>query len=245
MEKYSYFISDLHLGLNDSETEKQKEDLLVEFLLSIRSDAENLFILGDLFDYWFEYKRVIQKGFYKIFAALKELSEAGVKIYYLIGNHDFMHKDFFYKEFNATVLQTDLEVEIHGKRFYLSHGDDHVLNDNGYKILKKILRNKLLQNLYSKLHPNFGIWLASRTSKKSRKYTDGKNFTEDDGLIKKATEKISAGFDFVIMGHTHLLKEIKINNGIYLNLGTWLDKPLYAVFKNDKIEIVKLKTKQN
>lgn len=238
MKDTYYFISDLHLGLLTPEIEKKKERSLVRLLNSIESDAKELFILGDLFDYWFEYRRVYQKGFFRTLTALSDLAESGTEIHYLVGNHDFLHRDFFEKEIGVKIYGNPITPEIENKKFFLGHGDGLVKNDLGYKILKKILRNKFLQKLYSLLHPDLGIWLASSTSKTSRNYTKEKDYGEGDGLFETAKIKIDAGFDYVLFGHAHqrVFKEYK--HGYYINLGTWLDKPCYGKFKDNKFEIL-------
>lgn len=235
MEKSVYFISDLHLGLESKEREILKEEKLIRFLDYIKEDVSELYILGDLFDYWFEYKRVIQKGYYKTFTALKNLTEKGVRIHYLIGNHDFMHRDFFQSELNVSLYDEPIDVVLNDKRFFLGHGDGLVKNDIGYKILKKILRNKFLQKIFSYVHPDFGIWVASSSSKKSRDYTADKNYGEIDGLYETAKLKIDEGFDFVVFGHSHNRQEKKYKNGEYINLGTWLKKPCYLRFQNGQL----------
>ena len=232
-----YFISDLHLGLQNEEKEKAKEKLLSEFIEKIVPDAEGLFILGDLFDYWFEYKRVVQKGFYRTFTALRNLTDAGAQVHYLIGNHDFLHYNFFEKELGVKVHEKSFGVELHGKNFFLGHGDGLVKNDYGYLLLKKILRNRIIQKFYSFVHPDLGIAIASSTSKKSREYTKSKNYGEIDGVFEAAKEKIDAGFDYVLFGHTHERTFQKYNNGYYINLGSWLEKPCYGVFESNKFEI--------
>ncbi len=238
MNKTYYFISDVHLGLQSKVEETQKESLLVKFLYSIRDVADELFIVGDLYDYWFEYNRVYQKGFYKTLTALKELSESGVKLHYFIGNHDFMHRNFFKDEFNANIYENELSTTINGKKFFIHHGDGLVKNDLGYNILKKILRNKFLQSLYYTIHPDLGIKIASGTSKKSRSYTAKKDYGEEDGLFDSAKKIIEQGYDFVLFGHLHKRQYLYYKNGIYINLGSWLDKPCYGVFRNNNFEIV-------
>ncbi len=234
----SFFVSDLHFGLLDSEEEKLREQAFVNFLRFCKTNTNKLFILGDLFDYWFEYKRVIQKGYFKTFAALRELVEAGVEVHYFIGNHDFMHRDFFEKEIGVILHHTELEIELENKKFFLGHGDGLVANDIGYNILKKVLRNKFLQKMYSLLHPDFGIWLASSSSKKSRDYTNEKFYGEIDGLFEAAKKKIDEGFDYVIFGHSHIRKIENYKNGHYINLGTWLNLPCYGKFSNNNFEII-------
>ena len=240
MEKIYFFISDVHLGLQSKSEEDEKEKKLVSFLKLAESQCDELFIVGDLFDYWFEYRRVYQKGFYRTLSALKDLSEKKIKIHYFIGNHDFLHRDFFEKEFNAIMYEDRLSIELNGKKFFIAHGDGMVSNDTGYNILKWILRNKFFQWLYSLLHPDLGISIASRTSKSSRAYTDKKDYGEVDGLYEAAKQKIDEGYDFVLFGHLHKRIWQTYKQGDYINFGSWLDKPCYGIFKDQKFEIVDL-----
>ncbi len=233
-----YFVSDLHLGLQSEEKEKVKERLFTDFLDNISPDAKALFILGDLFDYWFEYKRVVQKGFFRTFTALQNLAERGTEIHYIIGNHDFLHRDFFEKEFGAKVYQDSLSLELDGKKFFMAHGDGLVKKDYGYLILKKVLRNRFIQNLYSLIHPDWGIGIASATSRTSREYTHSKHYGEIDGVLEAAKIKINEGWDYVLFGHTHQRTLERYKNGTYINLGTWLEKPCYGIFDSQKFEII-------
>ncbi len=240
--KDSYlFISDIHLGLQSRDIEIKKERLLVDFLEFAKNEATELFIVGDLFDYWFEYKRVYQKGFFRTLTALQNITEAGIKLHYFIGNHDFMHGDFFEKEIGAIMYDDPIVRELNGKKFFIGHGDGLVKNDTGYNILKKIMRNKTLQTLYSWIHPDIGVAIASGTSKSSREYTSKKDYGEIDGLFEAARNKIDAGFDYVIFGHLHNRQFEHYKNGLYVNLGSWLDAPCYGVFKETKFEIVEWK----
>jgi UDP-2,3-diacylglucosamine hydrolase len=240
--KDSYlFISDIHLGLQSRDIEIKKERLLVDFLEFAKNEATELFIVGDLFDYWFEYKRVYQKGFFRTLTALQNITEAGIKLHYFIGNHDFMHGDFFEKEIGAIMYDDPIVRELNGKKFLIGHGDGLVKNDTGYNILKKIMRNKTLQTLYSWIHPDIGVAIASGTSKSSREYTSKKDYGEIDGLFEAARNKIDAGFDYVIFGHLHNRQFEHYKNGLYVNLGSWLDAPCYGVFKETKFEIVEWK----
>lgn len=232
------FISDIHLGLKTREIESKKERLLVRFLEFAKSEAAELFVVGDLFDYWFEYKKVYQKGYFRTLTALQDITEAGIKVHYFIGNHDFMHGDFFEKEIGAKLYDDPIERVLYGKRFFIGHGDGLVKNDTGYNILKKILRNKTLQTLYSWVHPDIGIAIASGTSKSSREYTSKKDYGEIDGLFEAARNKIDDGYDYVVFGHLHERQYEKYKNGTYVNLGSWLDAPCYGIFRGDKFEIV-------
>jgi len=240
VDKTYLFISDIHLGLQDKVTEEKKEKLLVKFLRFAESNCDELFIVGDLFDYWFEYRRVYQKGYYRTLAALKDITERGIKLHYFIGNHVFLHRDFFSKEFGALMYHDPIEVTLNNKNFYIGHGDGMVENDSGYRLLKMILRNKFTQWLYSLIHPDLGIALASGTSKTSRGYTAKKDYGEVDGLFEAARIKIDDGFDFVLFGHLHKRIFQEYKNGKYINLGSWLDEPCYGIFSGNKFEIINL-----
>lgn len=237
-----YFISDVHLGLFDREAESNREDLLISFLEKIKRDCEVLYILGDLFDYWFEYKTVIPKYFYRVVTKLKELTDSGVTVEYLIGNHDFGHLDFFSKELGINVHRSDIEVSIMDRRFYLSHGDGKEPGDLGYLILKKILRSRLANKLYRYIHPDIGIKLARSSSKTSRVYSDKKLIDKTDGLEEFAKSKIELGFDFVVMGHRHRLINKQIATGCYINLGDWIkSEPHYGLFDGMEFRLSKVK----
>lgn len=241
MDKTYFFISDIHLGLEKKEQENKKEKTLVEFLTFARQNCDELFIAGDLFDYWFEYRRVYQKGYFRTLTALQDLTAAGKKIHYFIGNHDFMHRNFFADEIGAIMYTDAAEFNLNGKRFFIGHGDGLVENDTGYNLLKKILRNKIIQSVYSIIHPDIGVALASGTSKSSREYTSHKSYGEADGLFKAAQKKIDEGYDFVLFGHLHKRCNIEHNNGVYINLGSWLESPCYGKFTGNKFEILELK----
>ena len=232
------FISDIHLGLQSKDLENRKERLLVKFLNFAQTNCSELFIVGDLFDYWFEYKRVYQKGFFRTLTALQDLTDHGVKVHYLIGNHDFMHQNFFKDEIGALMYENPISITLNNKKFFIGHGDGMVKNDLGYKILKVILRNKMIQKFYSWIHPDIGVSIASSTSKSSRDYTSQKDYGEEDGLFEAAKMKIDDGYDYVLLGHLHRRCFLNYKNGVYINLGSWLDAPCYGKFENNKFEIV-------
>jgi len=234
-----FFISDIHLGLQSREKEEKKERHLVRLLdyIGTQNNAE-LFIVGDLFDYWFEYRKVYQKGFFRSLTSLQDLVEKGIIVNYIIGNHDFMHRDFFADEIGCKMFEDGIERVIDGKKFFIAHGDGLIKNDYGYNILKKILRNKTLQEVYSWIHPDIGVSLASKSSKTSRDYTSKKDYGEADGLMEAARIKIDEGFDYVLFGHLHQKRFEHYNNGYYINLGSWLGEPCYGLYKDKKFEIV-------
>lgn len=235
--KTYFFISDIHLGLQKENLEREKEKLLVDFLKFAESNCDELFIVGDLFDYWFEYKLVIQKGFIRTLGALASFRDTGKEIHYIIGNHDFLHKDFFEKEIGAKIYEEEIITELNGSKFFIAHGDGLMAGDNGYKMLKKVLRNKFIQRVYSIIHPDLGIKIASGSSKASRDYTSTKNYGEFSGLLDTAKILINKEYDYVVFGHSHRRAMEKIDNGMYVNLGTWLKKPCYGKFTN-KFEII-------
>lgn len=236
MNKTYLFISDIHLGLQSKETETKKGRLLVKFLEFAEDNCNELFIVGDLFDYWFEYKRVYQKGYFRTLTALQNLTESGIKVHYFIGNHDFFHKDFFENEIGVQLYPEAKEFVLNDKKFFIGHGDGLVKNDLGYNILKKILRNRFIQWMYGLIHPDLGIAIASRTSKSSRDYTAKKDYGEEDGLFEAAKNFIDQGNDYVLFGHLHKRCFYNYKQGTYINLGSWIDNPCYGKF-TDKFEI--------
>ncbi|MDQ3020440.1 MAG: UDP-2,3-diacylglucosamine diphosphatase [Bacteroidota bacterium] len=237
MKDVYYFFSDVHLGLESAEKEKLKEAKVIEFLSAAAKDAKEIFIVGDLFDCWIEYEQVIPKGFYRLFSKISDISEKGIKINYIAGNHDFWKGSFFKNEFGIEICHTHIEREIEGKKFFIHHGDGFANKDYGYKILKKILRNNFIQKLYSMIHPDIGIWLAKGTSETSRNHTDEKDYSEHDGMKEYAFKKISEGFDYVIMGHRHFPQITGFEKGYYINLGDWINFFTYGVFENNKFEL--------
>ena len=232
-----YFFSDVHLGYGDRSADRQREDRLLSFLRSIESDAESLFIVGDLFDFWFDYKTVIPRGHVRTLAMLASFVERGCPVHYSIGNHDFGHLDYFTSELGVTMHPDDYEITLGGKRFLISHGDGKALNDTGYRILKKILRNPFLQWAYRLIHPNAGIGLASWSSRNSRAYTDKKDYGTEDGLALFAKETLRNGYDVVVMGHRHDPQVITEGAGLYVNLGDWLFHNSYGVFDGTRMEL--------
>ncbi len=236
--KNIFFFSDVHLGLQDQQHEKEKEKRFLSFLSHVEEHAEQLFIIGDLFDYWFEYKYVIPRGYHHVISKLGMIVDSGIKVHYLAGNHDFWLKDFFPKDLGIPVYKDPFSIELRGKKFYLHHGDGLALRDTGYRILKKILRSRISIALFSTLHPDWTAPIALGSSHKSREYTGGKDFGETDGMFLFAKEKIiTEGFDVVLMGHWHKPLELKIENGVYLNLGDWITHNSYAEFDGNTIEL--------
>lgn len=230
-----YFVSDIHLGLLPRPQDKELEERFVAFL-SILKSGDTLVLLGDIFDYWFDYKYVIPSAFFHTLAKFAELQSNGVKIEYIIGNHDFAHYCFFKDELGIEIIINDVVQEYYGKKFYLSHGDGKDKRDKGYLMLKKVLGNSVSQKLYRLIHPTIGIGLARRSSHTSRKSSEHKHLNEDS-ITKFALTKLAEGYDYVIMGHRHIVCDITNDFGRYINLGTWLDEPYYAVFDGKQMEL--------
>lgn len=233
----TFFLSDIHLGLGPHETERAKEDRVLAFLRSVAPTARTLFILGDLFDFWFEYRTVIPKGFHRTLTALQELAEAGTSIHYLAGNHDFWMDDFFSRELGIQTHAEAFEVLVDGKRIHLHHGDGLASNDLGYRLIKPVLRSRLSIGLYRWLHPDIGVRLARGSSRTSRQYTATKDYGEDQGMIAYATKRIAEGCDIVIMGHRHRPTLRPLDGGLYVNLGDWITFNSYAQMDSGSIEL--------
>jgi len=234
----TFFLSDIHLGLGTRETERAKEDRLLAFLRAIAPTARTLFILGDLFDFWFEYRTVIPKGFHRTLTALQELAEAGTVIHYLAGNHDYWMGDFFPGELGIQTHAEAFEVTIDGKRIQMHHGDGLAGNDLGYRLIKPVLRHRLSIRLYRWLHPDIGIRLARGSSRTSRGYTSAKDYGEDEGMLAYAAGRFAAGCDIVVMGHRHRPSLKKLPGGVYVNLGDWITYNSYARMDNGMIELM-------
>lgn len=237
VQRKAYFFSDAHLGVGDERDERRKEENLIRFLRAIRRNAAEIYILGDLFDYWFEYRTVVPKGYYRLFSTFAELNRAGIRLFYVVGNHDYWVGDYFEKEFGMKVYRTPVEKVILGRRFFLHHGDGLLKNDFGYnKILKPILRSPVSIFLYSLLHPDLASKIARWSSHKSREYTSNRTY-EERGMIEFAEEKVKEGVEYVVMGHHHKALMLLVGNGMYVNVGEWMQLNTYAVFDGRRIEL--------
>lgn len=233
-----YFFSDAHLGIAEREADREKEKRIVRFLDFVANDADQLFILGDLFDYWFEYRTVVPRGFTRLLGKLAELTDKGVTIRYLAGNHDFWMRGYFEEELGIQVFSDPVEQTLAGKRFYLHHGDGIIKSDRGYRFLKRILRNKTNISLFSLVHPDLATRLANWSSRASRQHTSSRSLEGKD-MIEFAGAKIRSGADVVIMGHNHSLLLERIDHGIYVNLGDWINHNSYAVFDGYSLSLLR------
>lgn len=242
-EKKIYFLSDFHLGAPDHESSLVREKRVIHFLDGIKNTAAVIFILGDLFDFWYEYKRVVPKGFVRILGKLAELTDSGIIIHFFVGNHDMWMNGYFEKELNIDVYHDPKEFEFNGKKFLIGHGDGLGPGDHKYKFMKKVFRNKISQKLFGMLHPSSGIGMADYFSRKSRAATGNEEEQflgeEKEWLIIYCKEMLKKKhFDFFIFGHRHLPIEYKLNEeSVYINLGDWIKYNSYAVFDNGNVSL--------
>ncbi len=236
----AYFISDAHLSCKAGDWEDQKHQKIRSFFKSIEQQASHLYIVGDFFDFWFEYKYAIPKGHFTLLYELKKLVDRGVEIHYLAGNHDFALGTFFDQTMGIKTWPEEMNFELGGKTFFLFHGDGLAREDNSYRVLRRILRSRFNQKIFRWLHPDLGIPLARFISGSSRKYTNQMNDTRDESdYIKFAEEKFEQGFDYVLMGHRHNPLTHKKGEHIYLNLGDWLGHFTYACFNGTELALHK------
>jgi UDP-2,3-diacylglucosamine hydrolase len=233
----TYFISDVHLGTLPADKEKEQVDRFISFLRDLESAAECIFFVGDLFDFWFEYKYTIPKKYFSILFQLARFKERNIKMHYLPGNHDFWLGEFFKKELGIYSYTNDWSGEISGKKFYLFHGDGIARKDVGYRILKKILHNNMSLKLFRLLHPDVGIPLARFVSGSSRLYTDQIKLNSEQDYIEFAVSKFAQGYDYVIMGHQHQPKIYETGKKKYINLGDWLIHYSYALYNGTDLEL--------
>ncbi len=237
-----YFASDFHLGSGTYVTYREREARLVRWLDSIKDDAAEVFLMGDVFDFWFEYKTVVPKGYIRFLGKLAELADAGVKLYFFKGNHDMWMFDYFPRELDAAIISDELEIERNGKKFYLHHGDGLGPGDNFYKILKKIFRSKFCQWLFARIHPNLGVGIANYWSSHSRIANDRKEDVkpgQQEWLVNYSNDLLKTNFyDYLIFGHRHLPLDVQLNGGSrYINLGEWMLHNTYAVFDGETLKL--------
>ncbi|NOZ34465.1 MAG: UDP-2,3-diacylglucosamine diphosphatase [Chlorobi bacterium] len=239
--KKTYFISDIHLGLPDREKSLQRELKLVNFLDEIKSDAETIYFVGDIFDFWWEYKSVVPRGFVRFLGKIAELSDSGIKIIFFTGNHDVWMKDYLSQELGIKILQKELKIEINGKKFYIAHGDGLGPGDKSYKFLKKIFTNKFLQWCFTRLHPNFAFFIARKWSYSRRNKETHYDFKDKNKeLLVLHSENVlkTEHYDYLIYGHRHFPLMIDAGTSSkHINLGDWLVNFTFGVFDGDKFQL--------
>ncbi len=242
----AYFASDFHLGVPNPDESRWRECQIVKWLDSIKNDCTHLFLLGDIFDYWFEYKDVVPRGYYLLLAQLHELQAKGIVIYYFTGNHDMWVQDYFTKEIGAHVFRQQQAFVINGKRCMVGHGDGLGPKDSGYKFIKAVFAFRPNQKLYGCLHPRHSFAIARFFSRKSRAMTsieEEKYLGDDKEMLVQYCKGIvqNEQIDYFIYGHRHLIIEKDIEGkATYFNIGDWIRHFSYLTFKNNgeiRIEI--------
>lgn len=234
--KKVYFASDFHLGMPNPAESREREKRIVRWLSEIQKDAAHLFLVGDIFDVWFEYKAVIPKGFTRFLGKLAELADGGLSIEAFTGNHDLWMRGYFEDELGIPVHHVPIERTISGKKFFIGHGDGLGPGDHGYKLLKKVLANPATQWLYRRIHPDTGVGLATWASRRGPKHDEGKEDVfrgpEKEWLVQFCQQTLTEKhIDYFIFGHRHLAIDYPLPGGSrYVNLGDWIQFNTYAVF---------------
>ncbi|MEX0636192.1 MAG: UDP-2,3-diacylglucosamine diphosphatase [Ferruginibacter sp.] len=245
--KKIYFLSDFHLGAPDAASSLEREKRICRFLDSIKQDAHTIFIVGDLFDFWFEYSTVVPKGYVRILGKLAELTDSGIAVHFFVGNHDMWMTSYFQKELNISVYFGPKMFVFNDKKFLIGHGDGLGPGDNGYKMMKKVFRHPISKWLFGVLPPYIGIGLANYLSRKSRVKTGhiDEVYLGDDKewLIVYSKEVLAQQhYDYFIFGHRHLpIMHPLQENSVYINLGEWIKYNSYAVFDGIEVKLAYFK----
>jgi len=243
--KKIYLASDFHLGAPSYEESLIREKKIVSWLTHIEDEASEIFLVGDVFDFWFEYKRAIPKGFVRLQGKIAALTDKGIPVHVFTGNHDMWIFDYLPKELGIKLHDEPVQRTFFGKDFFIGHGDGLGPGDKGYKFLKKVFRNRFCQWCFARLHPNFGIWLAEKSSKTSRVHTgtsDEKFLGEEkEWLIHFCREELKKKhYDYFVFGHRHLPLEFDLsNNSKYFNLGDWINYCTYLVIDEKGVALKK------
>lgn len=242
-----YFASDQHLGAPTPEKSFPREQKFVAWLEEVRKDADAIFLLGDLFDFWFEYKTVVPKGFVRVLGKLAEIRDSGIPIYFFTGNHDLWMHDYFESELNIPVYHRPKEFNFNNKAFLIGHGDGLGPGDKGYKRMKKVFTNPVSKWLFRWLHPDLGVKLAQYLSVKNKLISGEADVKflgeENEWLVQYSKRKLETKhYDYFIFGHRHLPLDIKVGeNSRYINLGDWIGYFTYGVFNGEKFELKEYK----
>jgi UDP-2,3-diacylglucosamine hydrolase len=241
--KKIYFLSDFHLGAPNAAASLQREKAIVQFLNEVKDTTAALFIVGDMFDFWYEYKKVVPRGYVRLLGKLAEFTDSGIPVYFFVGNHDMWMRDYLQTEMAIPVYFEPKEFHFNNKTFYIGHGDGLGPGDAGYKALKKVFRNPLCQWLFGLVPPQIGIGLADYFSKKSRAKTGTTEEVflgaEKEWLITYCKEVLlQKKVDYFIFGHRHLPIDFRLSGeSRYINLGDWITYFTYAMFDGEQVEL--------
>ena len=242
--KKVYFSSDNHLGAPTSEQSKPREQRFVAWLNDIQKDATAIFLLGDLFDFWFEYRTVVPKGFVRVLGKLAELSDAGIEIYFFVGNHDLWMKDYFKTELGIPVFHEPQAFRIEEHSFFIGHGDGKGPGDTGYKRMKKVFTSPFFQWLFRWIHPDIGVRFAQYLSVKNKLISgdEDREFlgADQEWLAQYAKRKLEkTHYDYFVFGHRHLPMTIDLGGGsTYINLGDWITHYTYATYDGQEAKLL-------
>ena len=243
--KKIYFASDQHFGAPTPELSFPREQKFVAWLDEIKKDAEAIFLLGDLFDFWFEYKTVVPKGFVRVLGKLAEIRDSGIPIHFFVGNHDLWMEDYFQKELNIPVYHDNHEYTFGDKTFLVGHGDGKGPGDMGYKRMKKVFINPFSKWLFRCLHPDIGVKLAQYLSVKNKLISGDEDVTflgeDNEWLILYSKRKLETKhYNYWVFGHRHLPMKVTVGeNSEYVNLGDWITYFTYGVFDGETFEVKK------
>jgi UDP-2,3-diacylglucosamine hydrolase len=243
--KKVFFASDFHLGAPDKASSKEREKKIIKWLSSIEDEAAAIFLVGDIFDFWFEYDKVVPKGFIHFLGKIADLRDKNIPIFFFTGNHDLWMNNYFTKELGIPVYHHPIEITLENKTFLIGHGDGLGPGDQQYKILKKIFTNPLCKWLFRWLHPDIGIKLAHKWSKNSRitnmRKNEGEFKGEDEWLWAYCKDLIQKRhFDFFVFGHRHLPLDLPVGKqSRYFNLGEWVNHYTFGVFDGKNFELKK------
>lgn len=242
--KYIYFASDFHLGAPSAEASLIREKAVVAWLEHIAPSAHEIHLVGDIFDFWFEYKHAIPRGYSRLLGTLSRLTDAGIPIHVFTGNHDMWIFDYLPSECGVIVHRDSILRSWNDTRFFIGHGDGLGPGDYGYKFIKRIFSSRLCQWLFARIHPNFGIGMANFWSRTSRKAGGEKDKTflgeDNEWLVIYAKEILEKEhFDHFVFGHRHMPLEIDLGKeSRYTNLGDWISYFTYGVFDGKEMNLL-------
>ena len=232
-----YFVSDFHLGSPNLKESHSREKKIINWLSSIEHEAHSIYFLGDIFDFWFEYKKVVPKGFVRFLWKIADLREKKIDVHLFLGNHDMWMKDYLAKEVGLKIHYNNKLLHMQGKKIFIGHGDAIGNGDYYFKIIKKIFKSKICQKLFSFIHPDIGLKIAHAWSRKSKSKKQKNKIDIIQGFCEEKLneEKI----DYFIFGHTHTPKEVTINKSVYINVGDWISSNTFAVLENGNLKLEK------
>lgn len=239
--KKIYFASDFHLGVPSYESSLKREKTICRWLDSIKGDASEIYLVGDIFDFWYEYRYTVPKGTVRLLGKIAEITDSGIPVHFFVGNHDLWMKDYFIEELNVQIHHEPITRNYNGKIFYIGHGDGLGPGDRWYKVLRRIFSNKVCQWLFSRIHPNLAFYIAKMSSKRKKEIT-GDQDEKFLGAEKEWLYVYSRAYlmkhkvDYFLFGHRHLPLDLKVGeHARYINLGEWIQYNSYAVFDGEEL----------